>query len=122
MDANADREMDEDDEEDSAWVSGSNLYAESNLPHPGELHARSQLIRQLFALFRERKLSVLQVAEELGISEAAAADLVHGRLNEFSISQLFDYLDTLGYDAEIKIQPRAPGKRISLRRKAKARR
>lgn len=123
MHAGIDIDIHDDPEENCAYVSGSNLFADFEHSDAAEMHARSQLLRQLFMLFRERKLSDLQVAEVLGVSEAEASELMCVRINEFSTSQLFAFLDTLNYDAEITIRPRTPMKKISLRRTAaKARR
>lgn len=122
MRTDVDIEMDDDPEENCAYVSGSNFFADFEHPGAGEKHARSQLLCQLFLLFRERKLSDLQVAEVLGISEAEASELMRARFHDFSLSQLFAFLDTLGYDAEITIRPRTPMKRVSLPRRAKAHR
>lgn len=123
MHADIDIELGGDPEEIYSHISGSNFFADFEHPGAGEKHARSQLLCQLFLLFRERKLSDLQVAEVLGISEAEASELMRARFHDFSISRLFAFLDTLNYDAEITIRPRTPMKKFSLRRTAaKARR
>jgi predicted XRE-type DNA-binding protein len=120
MKVDADLEMDE-DEENTAWVSGSNLFAECGLSDAAERDAQSQLFCYLIMRFQEERLSNLQVAEALGTTEEVAAALMGGKYDQFSTSQLFAFLDALECDAKITVQPRTPGKRISLRRRAKAR-
>ncbi|HKP75358.1 MAG TPA: XRE family transcriptional regulator [Longimicrobiaceae bacterium] len=121
MNIDPDLELD-DHEEIYAWESGSNLFAEAGLPNAAEQHAHSELFCALVLRFQDEGLSNLQVAEALGTSEAVAAALMGGEVEQFSMSQLFAFLDALGCDAKITLEARTPGRRISMPRKAKARR
>ena len=107
--------MDE-DEEDYAYESSGNLWADLGEPDAAELHARSQLMIRVTEILRERKLTQVQMAELLGTTQPVVSDLVRGKLQKFSIERLFSFLEALGYDVEIVVHPRKPMKRVSLRR------
>jgi len=113
--------MDE-DEEDYAYESSGNLWADLGEPDAAELYARSQLMMYVTKILRGRKLTQVQMAELLGTTQPVVSDLVRGKLQKFSIERLFSFLEALGYDVEIVVHPRKPMKRVSLRRVIVARR
>lgn len=112
----------EDDDEDCAYESSGNAFADVELPNAAELYGRSQLVNQIADILGERKLTDQHVAELFEITAEGASDLVAGEMGEFSLQQLFAFLEALGYDAEITVHPRKPMKRVSLPRRAKAHR
>jgi predicted XRE-type DNA-binding protein len=108
--------MDEDDDDDYAWESSGNLWADIGRPDAAELHARSQLMRHVTDILRERGLTQVQAAELLGTAQPVVSDLMRGKLQKFSIERLFSFLEALGHDVEIVVHPRKEMKRVSLRR------
>jgi predicted XRE-type DNA-binding protein len=104
------------DDEDYAWESSGNLWADIGEPDAAELHARSQLMRHITEILRERGLTQVQAAELLGTTQPVVSDLMRGKLQKFSIERLFSFLEALGHDVEIVVHPRKEMKRVSLRR------
>jgi len=111
---------DEADEENCVYESTGNVFADIGRPDAAELHARSQLMIRITDILRELKLTQAQMALLLGTSRRLVSQLMRGRLHEFSIEKLFDFLDALECDAEITIHRRKPIRRISLRRASQA--
>jgi predicted XRE-type DNA-binding protein len=111
-----------DDDDDYVEESSGNLWADLGEPDAAELHARSQLMRHITLLLRERGLTQVQAAALLGTTQPVVSDLMRGKLSKFSIERLFSFLEALGHDVEIVVHPRASMKRVSLRRVTTTRR
>jgi predicted XRE-type DNA-binding protein len=107
--------MDEDDE-DFAYESSGNLWADVGRPDAAEAYARSQLMRHITQILRARNLTQVQAAKLLGTTQPVVSDLMKAKLSKFSIERLFSFLEALGYDVEIVVHPRKEMKRVSLRR------
>jgi len=110
-----------DEDDDYVEESSGNLWTDLGEPDAAELHARSQLMRHITQILRERKLTQVQAAELLGTTQPVVSDLMRGKLSKFSIERLFTFLEALGYDVEIVVHRRKPMKRISMRRVTRAR-
>ena len=106
----------EEDDENCAYESSGNLWADIGRADAAELHARSQLMRHITEILRERKLTQVQAAALLGTTQPVVSDLMRGKLSKFSIERLFSFLEALGHDVEIVVHPRKEMKRVSLRR------
>jgi predicted XRE-type DNA-binding protein len=114
---------DEDEnEEDYAYESSGNLWADIGRPDAAELHARSQLMRRITEILRDRSLTHAQAALLLGTTRKLVSHLMNGKLSKFSIERLFSFLEALGHDVEIVVYPRKEMKRVSLRRVTTTRR
>ena len=105
----------DDDDDDYVTESSGNLWADIGRPDAAEANARSQLMHHVIDILRDRKVTDEQAAVLLGTSEAVVQQLMGWKLGKFSIGQLFEFLEALGYDVDIGVHKRAPVKRISLR-------
>ena len=86
-----------------------NIFADLGSP-PAEaanLLARSQLMIRLEQLIKKRKLTQLQAARLLGVSQPRVSDLVRGRIDRFSVDTLIEMLARAGLNVEISVTPRA---------------
>ncbi|SOD04191.1 Predicted DNA-binding protein, contains XRE-type HTH domain [bacterium JGI 053] len=109
-------EEEDDGDDDYVEESSGNIWADIGRPDAAEAYARSQLMDHITLLLRERGLTQVQAAGLLGTTQPVVSDLMNGKLSKFSIERLFSFLEALGHDVEIVVHPRAPMKRISLRR------
>ena len=103
-------------DEDYAYESTGNLFADVGRRDAAEAYARSQLMRQITQIVRERSLTQVEAAKLLGTTQPVVSDLMNYKLSKFSIERLFTFLEALGYDVEIVVHPRKPMKRVSRRR------
>ena len=103
-------------DEDYAYESSGNIFADIGRADAAEAHARSQLMLHITTILRERSLTQVQAAEVLKTTQPVVSDLMNAKLSKFSIERLFSFLEALGHDVEIVVHPRKEMKRVSLRR------
>lgn len=103
-------------DEDYAYESTGNIFADVGRPDAAEAHARSQLMQQIVQIVRDRGLTQVEAAKLLGTTQPVVSDLMNYKLAKFSIERLFSFLEALGYDVEIVVHRRKKMKRVSLRR------
>lgn len=71
------------------------------------LKLRSQLMRELETLIRDKRLTQSDAAELLGIQRSRVSDLVRGKIDRFSIDTLVKLLAKTGRHVEIKVKRQA---------------
>jgi len=103
-------------DEDYVYGSSGNIFADIGRRDAAEAHARSQLMRQITQIVRERNLTQVEAAKLLGTTQPVVSDLMNYKLSKFSMERLFTFLEALGYDVEIVVYPRKKMKKVSLRR------
>ena len=91
---------------------GTNIFKSLGRPDAEEAFAKVQLAYQIQMLIEQRRLSQTSAAKLLNTDRARVSNLMRGRLKEFSIERLFDFLNCLDQDVEVRIRP----KRHSLAR------
>jgi predicted XRE-type DNA-binding protein len=84
--------------------SSGNVFADLDVPEPGEALTKAELARQIGEIIAERKLSQGKAATLLGIDQPKVSALIHGKLDGFSVERLFRFLNALGQDVEIIIR------------------
>lgn len=89
---------------------GENLFDELGLPDAAGLQARVDLAFVLTQEIRRRKLTQIQAAELLGISQPEVSKLMRGVVEGFSQERLGRLLNALDLDVRIQVAPRAAGK------------
>jgi predicted XRE-type DNA-binding protein len=87
-----------------------NVFADLALPNSGDLLAKAELVQRIIDLITERKLTQASAAALLGIDQPKVSALMRGKLDGFSTDRLFRFLNALGQNVEIVIQPARPGK------------
>lgn len=80
-----------------------NVFADLGLPNAEERQRKAILAERITSLIKERKLTQTEVGTLLGIDQAKVSELTRGRLSEFSIPTLIEYLIALGQDVEIMV-------------------
>ena len=83
-----------------------NVFADLGVPDADEALAKAELARRICAILSERKLTQARAAAVLGIDQPKVSALVRGKLDRFSTSRLFRFLNALGQDVEIVVRPR----------------
>jgi predicted XRE-type DNA-binding protein len=85
--------------------SSGNVFADLGLPNAEELQAKADLAFEISRTIEERKLTQAEAAEILGVDQPKVSALVRGRLSGFSMERLYRFLNALGRDVEIVVQP-----------------
>ncbi len=90
-------------EEIQVRSSSGNVFADLGLPNSNELLVKAELVHQISEIISVRQLSEPESAELLEISQLDLAKLLRGQLSNFSIEQLFNFLNLLGSNVEIHV-------------------
>ena len=93
-------------EEIKIQVSSGNIFADLDLPNPDERLIKAELARRISNLISQRELTQVEAAELLGIDQPKVSALTRGKLNGFSTTRLFRFLNALGSDVEIVVKPK----------------
>lgn len=84
---------------------GGNIFAELGFPHPEQELLKALLTIQICRIIKERKVTQVQAADMLGITQQQISALKNNRLSSFSVGRLIELLVALGQDVEIAIRP-----------------
>jgi len=90
---------------DKIIESSGNVFADLGLPDPGERLLKAKLAIKIKELLEQRELTQTSTAKLLGIDQPKVSRLLRGRLSGFSVERLFDFLNRLGYNVEVRISP-----------------
>ena len=84
--------------------SSGNVFRDAGFPTGEAAHLliRADLMIQLERVLKQRRLTQVQAAKFLGISQPRVSDLVRGRIELFSIDTLVDLLARLGITVKLK--------------------
>jgi predicted XRE-type DNA-binding protein len=92
-------------------VGSGDVFRDLGRPDADERQLKVQLAMRVNALLTDANLTQAQVARRLGVAQPHVSDLVHYRLNRFSVERLIRFVTLLDRDVEIMIRPRAHGRR-----------
>ena len=85
---------------------GDNIFADLGRPDADELLAKAELARTIRHLIAARGLTQAAAAGVLGITQPDVSNLHRGRLAGFSMERLYRFLNSLGQDVRIVVQPK----------------
>ena len=95
-------------------VTGSgNVFADLGYANPGEMLAKSELVRRINNIIAKRGLTQVQASKILRVSQPNVSLLKAGRLSEFSLERLLRFLVLLGHQVNIEVKLAArPGLKV----------
>ena len=91
---------------DEIEVGSGNVFADLGLPNPGSLLLKAELVHCICVVMEERGLSLVKTASLLGIEPAKLSALTRGKLDSFPADRLFEFLNALDQDVEIRVHPK----------------
>ena len=95
------------DKEAGAFTESSgNVFVDLGLPSSPEDMLKVHIARAIGKTIERRKLTQVQAAKLLGTDQAKISAIVRGRLKDFAVDRLFNYLVALGHDIDINISTR----------------
>jgi predicted XRE-type DNA-binding protein len=80
---------------------------------------------QIIQIIEERSLKQVEAAEIMGVDQPKVSQLMHGKLDGFSMERLYRFLNALGMDIEIVVKPTPKSRKeaqLSVTRQASPRR
>ncbi|WP_010598956.1 helix-turn-helix domain-containing protein [Rickettsiella massiliensis] len=90
--------------------SSGNVFSDIGLPNSDKYLAKAELARQINHIISKRSLKQIDAAKVLGVDQPKISSLSCGRLDDFSIERLIDFLNKLDRDVEIIVKKK-PTKR-----------
>ncbi len=81
-----------------------NVYADLGLPDAEEMLVKAQLATKIGDIIKQRKLTQIQAAELLGISQPKLSGLLRGQFRGISETKMLECLTRLGRDIQIVVK------------------
>ena len=81
-----------------------NVYADLGLPNAEEMHIKAQLAAKIGDIIKRRKLTQVQAAELLGVTQPKLSGLLRGQFRGISEAKMLECLTHLGRDVEIVVK------------------
>ena len=88
-----------------------NIFAALDLPDAEEWLAKAELARVIQRQIKVRHLTQMQAAAALGGAQSDISNLARGRLAGYSMDRLCRFLNALGQDVRIVVQPKPRSRR-----------
>lgn len=88
-----------------------NVFTALDLPDADEWLAKAELARAIQKQIAGRRLTQTQAAAALGGAQSDVSNLARGRLAGYSMERLYRFLNALGQDVRIVVQPKPRGRR-----------
>ena len=105
-----------DEIDDIAVERGSgNVYADLGDPEAETQRLKAELVARIDDVIRSGRLTQMQAAELLGLSQPDVSRLLRGRFRDYSLDRLLRLLLALGRDVEIVIRTPSTHRRGRLR-------
>lgn len=82
----------------------TNVYADLGLDNAEEMLVKAQLATKIGDIIKRRKLTQVQAAELLGITQPKLSGLLRGQFRGISETKMLECLTRLGRDIEIVIK------------------
>ncbi len=83
-----------------------NVFAALELPEADEWLAKAELARAIQKHIERRRLTQVEAAAALGGVQSDISNLARGRLAGYSMERLYRFLNALGQDVRIVVQPK----------------
>jgi predicted XRE-type DNA-binding protein len=82
----------------------TNVYADLGMSDAEEMLVKAQLATKIGDIIKRRKLTQVQAAQLLGITQPKLSGLLHGQFRGVSETKMLECLTKLGRDIEIVVK------------------
>jgi len=83
----------------------TNVYADLGLENAEEILVKAQLATKIGEIIKRRKLTQVQAAELLGMTQPKLSNLLRGQFRGISEAKMLECLTHLGRNVEIVVKP-----------------
>jgi len=87
-----------------------NIFKDLGLKNPEERLAKAKTASVIYDIIEDRNLTRKEAGHILGITLTEISDIINGRLDNFSIGQMFSFLCALDQDIDIIVRPKKQNK------------
>ena len=88
-----------------------NVFADLGLPNPELCLAKAKIVQQIRQIIDDRKLTHAKAAVLLKIAEPKVADLIRGRVANYTLDRMFKMLIALDQQVEITVTSKVKQKK-----------
>jgi predicted XRE-type DNA-binding protein len=88
-----------------------NVFADVGIEQPEEYLAKAELARHIIGALGAQRLTQIEAARILGVSQPKVSALQNGRLDGFSTERLIRFLNLLGRDVSIIVSAKPRSRR-----------
>ena len=92
-------------------VGSGNVFRDLGLKNSEELLAKAKLASRIIDIIQERGLTQVAAAKLLGVDQPKVSLIFRGQLDQFSIERLMRFVNALGHDLRITVEPAARRRR-----------
>lgn len=82
----------------------TNVYADLGIGDAGEMLVKAQLATRIGEIIKRRRLTQVQAAELLGISQPKLSNMLRGQFRGISETKMIECLTRLGQNVEIVVK------------------
>jgi len=90
-----------------------NVSADVGIEHPEEYLAKAGLARQIIGVLAAKRLTQVDAARILGVSQPKVSAIRNGRLDGFSTARLIRFLTVLGRDVSIVVSAKPRSRHLA---------
>lgn len=87
-------------------ASSGSVYADLGFKNYAEMETKANLVIEISKAIKMKKLTQVQAAEMLNISQPKLSELLRGRFRGYSVERLIHFLNELGKDVDIVVKPK----------------
>jgi predicted XRE-type DNA-binding protein len=91
--------------EDEVTKSSGNVFADIGIPNPEEHRLKADLVISVRQTIDAKKLTQVEAAKRMGLSQPDVSKLLRGHFRTFSIERIMKMLNKLGQDVTIGVTP-----------------
>ena len=92
-----------------------NIFKDLGLSNPKERLAKAKVASMICDIIENRRLTMREAGNILGITRTEMSDITDGRLGDFSMERMFSFLHALDQDIDITVHPKKQNEaRLSL--------
>lgn len=84
-----------------------NVFRDLGLADADVLQAKADLVFKISAIIEKRKLSQVEAARILGVTQPKISALLRGHLDGFSLERIMRFLAALDQRVEINVRPKS---------------
>lgn len=82
-----------------------NVYEDLGRADAEEMRVKAQLAMKIGTIIKEKKLTQMEAAKLLGMTQPKLSNLLHGRFRGISETKMLECLTRLGRDVQIVVKP-----------------
>lgn len=99
-----------------AEIGTGSVYTDLGIKNHEEMETKADLVMEIGKIIKQKKLTQIQAAEIIAISQPKLSELLRGRFRGYSVERLIHFLNELGQDVDIVIRskPRNRKARVNV--------